>query len=243
MATDWTTRKRQMRDRPPRTCEVPGCRLPAARIGSRCAAHDAKVKNGGHHTAARVTILELRPWVEIAANFIAKQEAAGHPGILAAVEFLERLIRAVVEPEGKAHRFTSPTERAAFVLAHWRRDALDVRRIIAVGVAVELHSLQFPKRWPDALFSDVQFGHAVASYTRSRQRSGASIGRTNDATRKTPALTKEMARQLRQPLLPLYVKAAAHLHQTIERAAQPIERAALNTPFHSSGTAANEATS
>lgn len=238
MATDWPTRFRKVRDRPPRTCEVPGCYLPADRVGSKCVAHRRRMQEHGHPTAGRVTTYELRPWTKLALDFLERNQ--DHVGIVAGVEFLERLVRTAPDHEGQVHRHTKPSERVERFLSHLRRDAIDVRNIIAVGIACELHRLQHPRRWPDATHSAVQFGHEVLALARTRQRSGASVGRTNRAqSRKTPAFVKEVGRQLREPLIPLFAKAAHHLHQQIERAAQPVDRAALNTPF-TSGPAANE---
>lgn len=215
-----------------RTCDIPGCYLPADRIGSLCVAHAWRTKKNGHHTAARVTTYELRPWTKLALDFLERNR--DHAGIVAGVEFLERLVRTAPDHEGSVHRLTKPAERVARFLSHLRRDAIDVRRIIAAGIACELHRMQQPQRWPDATHTAVQFGHEVLAFARTRQRSGASVGRTNSAqTNRTPAFVKETARQLRDPLVPLYFKAAQHLHQQIERAAQPVPTAALNTPFHS----------
>lgn len=241
VATDWITRKRQMRDRPPRRCEVPGCYLPADRVGSQCVAHRRRTQDHGHPTAGRVTTYELRPWTRLALDFLERNQ--DHAGVVAGIEFLERLVRIAPDHEGRVHRHTKPSERVERFLSHLRRDAIDVRNVIAVGIACELHRMQHPKRWPDATHSAVQFGHEVLAFARTRVRSGASIGRTNPAQEnRTPAFVKEVARQMRDPLLPLYVKAAQHLHQQIERTAQPVPAAALTTPFVAvhSGPAAEE---
>lgn len=231
MPTDWQTRKQQLRDRPPKSCDVPGCKLPAYKVGHLCLPHRRKQQGQGHPTAERVTLIELRPWRDLASQFIAKQEAAGHPGVLAAVEFLERLVRTAPDVADKAGRWTRPHERASIYFALLRRDAVDVRIVIAWGIACELHRMQYPKRWPDADHAAFQFGMAVACIARKRVRSGASTGRSQDAFKKSAGYVKELARQLRGPLLPLYVRAAHHLHTQIERATRPIPSAALQQPF------------
>lgn len=239
MPTDWPNRAHQIATRLPRICEVAGCKLPTYKVGRMCLPHRQQVRDKGHPTAGRVSIVELRPWHQLALHFVLKQDAAKHPGILAAVEFLAFLTRTAPDAADRAGRWTRPHERVSIYLALLRRDAVDVRSIIAWGIACELHRMLHPRRWPDASHAAYQFGMAVACMARKRVRSGASIGRTHDAFKKSAGYIRELARTLRDPLLPLFVKAAKHLHDATEHTAHPVSAAALHHPFT---TTNNEAT-
>lgn len=241
MPTDWTTRKQQLRDRPQRPCEVSSCRLPIHQMGRYCLLHWTAKNSTGHPTAGRVSIMELRPYRKLAMHFIEQQQAAEHPGVLAAIEYLERRIATAVDTSSGSTAHLRPHQRVAFFLAWMRRDCLDPRLIVATGIAVELHSREQPHRWPDKAHADFQFGQAVACIARHRVRSGKSAGRSNNNYRKPAGFCLQLARDLRDPLLPLYVKAAQHLHETAVRASLPIPAAALSQPF-TSGNAATTGT-
>lgn len=235
MPTDWTTRKQQMRERPRPPCEVPGCRNFVRHIGRWCALHDRAISRKGHHSVGRVTVNELRPYRDLAAAFM--DQHAEHPGMVAAVDYVERRIAAAVDPvrRGEGTRHLQPRERMEAFLAHARRDAVDPKKIVACGIACEIHAREFPERWPDKSHADVQFAHAVACLAQRRVITGKTAGR-DSPTRKPEGFLKEIARQLRDPLIPLYTRAAHHLHQTATRAANPLH-GAMSVPFSSSQNA------
>lgn len=235
MPTDWPTRAAQIRaGATVRTCEVSGCRLPTYRLGRICEGHRTALRTKGSTTATRVTIKELRPWRTMALAFVVDQEAKGHPAVLAALDYLQRAARtaAALERETRQGQRPRPAARVDAFLGLMHRDAIDLRLILAWGTACELHRLQEPRRWPDALHSGHQFAAAVATLARRRARQGASAGVSRPCTPKpSTGYLRELARQLRDPLVAFYAKAAQHLHNGIERTAHPVPRAALETPF------------
>lgn len=231
MATDWTTRKRQIAAKP-MPCEVPGCRMYARRPDRFCASHTARLKTRGHHTAGRVSLLELRPWRRHALDFIERN--ATHPGFIAALDWLEERARVAASADVAGRSNTMrirPTERVRIYWSQMRRDAVDLRLVIACGIAGELHRLYFPERWPDLRHVEHNTGNAYASLIRGRVKSGKSEGRDTAAMTTPAGYLCALAHEIRGALLPLFVKAAHTIKTQADRAAQPIPPAVLQQPF------------
>lgn len=236
MATDWTTRKRQIAANP-MPCEVPGCRMYARRPNRYCPSHDAGLRSRGHHTAGRVTLLELKPWKRHALDFIERN--ASHPGIVAALEWLEERARAAASADVAGRSSTRgirPTERVRVYWSQMRRDAVDLRMVIACGIACEVHRLYFPERWPDLRHAEHNSGSAYASLIRGRVKSGKSEGRDTAAMTVPAGYLCALAQEIRGALLPLFVKAAQTIKTQADRAAQPIPPAVLTQPFSTEAT-------
>lgn len=238
VATEWAKRKQQMLVQP-YPCEVPGCRMYARRPDRFCAAHNARLKNAGHHTAGRVTLLELKPWRTLAMDFIERN--AAHPGIVAAVAWVEERARvAAARDTGRQSRRMSPTERVDAYWSQYHRDAVDPWLVIAYGIAAEAHRQFFPERWPDLRHAEHNSGAAFASLIRGRVKSGKTEGRDTAAMRTPAGYLCALAREVRGALLPLFVKAASTIKAQAERTSRPIPAASLQQPFIVSGPAAEE---
>ncbi|WP_273456501.1 hypothetical protein [Nevskia ramosa] len=238
MPTSWSDRALQIRSGElTKACSVPGCRLPTYRMSSTCEPHRQALRTKGSTTAGRVTIRELRPNVIVAMAFIVEQEAKAHPAILAALDYLERLTKTAAELERDSPRQGQrprPGARVDSLLARFRRDSVDLRLVLATGIACELHRLSDPRRWPDHRHASHQFAAAVACLARGRSRGVRTEGASRPAIRSpSTGFLRELARQLRDPLTPLYIRAATSIHDRAERLANPVPRAALDQPFTS----------
>lgn len=232
----WDSRLRGLAGRPRGACEVRGCTRQTLAVGRLCALHSQRLRDKGHATIGRVTVSELIPYRTLAFAFVEAQQAAEHPGVLAGIRYLERWVHDAPAAGNGVARWAAPDVRLNLWLDHARRDFLDVRMVLASGIACVLHEMSFPHRWPDGHHAEFQLGWAVAALLKRKVKSGKLYGE-HRAIRKPTGFVLRLARELRGVMLPLFVRAATHLKTTAEQAAEPIPAAVVKVPFRGAGGA------
>lgn len=202
-----------------RRCEEQGCTNSAYGLGSRCGAHAKARRRCGHVTAGQVTHRELAPYVKAARAFVDRQDASGHSGVLNALAWMTERMREA-QATGTLHSRTAAAVRWEHWLARFHRDGVEPVRILAAAIAVHLHRLDNPRRWPDDRFFAHQFGkHVLQVASRTSYVDGDRL-RTRPL-RKPSGLLLQVSWELHATFGRLLIRAAEQVHAEIHRPLGP----------------------
>lgn len=143
-------------------CAATGCGRPLTNIGKLCGNHGRALQRQGHPTTKGITKGQLKPYRERASIFLSEQQ--GHPGVKAAVEWLDGMIAAqTFSPPPHLRRKYPTAVRTAIYLNRLRDHEVTGFSVLATMIGLYLYQARDPKRFPidDGTFIRFQVGRTV----------------------------------------------------------------------------------
>lgn len=146
-------RPRRCRARVQLACAVEHCFRPAQGIGKFCQQHDKRMEQTGDPQGRTIRKSQLAPYVRTVQAFIGRHR--DHPGIVAALAWLEDIIQAAPRGTPPLRTSTPPPIRVALWLS--RLKAQGIAPVDVLTVVAAMHLLRDSE--PRAFATDRHFRH------------------------------------------------------------------------------------
>ena len=140
-----------------RSCEVPSCGLPRAKVSRYCERHDLHEQRTGHPLGRSIRKHELKPYIALVSRYIGTYR--DHPAIQAALRWLQAFVYRD-HPHYTLRHGSPPEQRLTRFLARLKKSAVSPEEMLASCVAMFLMREHDPLSFP----SDKHFRHQVSRY-------------------------------------------------------------------------------
>lgn len=126
-----------------RLCEARGCTRRVEGHRRFCRVHRDRKDKTGSPVGKNLTLLQLKPCLRDVKAFL--DEHRDHPGIVAAIQYLEGLLSSAVPPP-TIHARSTGQERANDWLAYLHREGVDGREVLKMVASIHFYVEWDPRR-------------------------------------------------------------------------------------------------
>lgn len=140
-----------------RSCEVPGCGLPRAKVSRYCEVHDLREQRTGDARGRNIRKSDLKPYAALVSRYI--RDYRDHEAIQAALRWLQAFVYRD-HPKYDLRPNSRPEHRLSRFLARLKKSAVSPEEMLAAIVGLFLMRANDPLCFP----SDKHFRHQVARH-------------------------------------------------------------------------------